>query len=178
MASSHAPVAEPPRTSAPSMPVMPSPEIPSGVPKRLSPQEAEKVARQVKQARVERARRLPATRDGKEPVSIPALPPVPHAPARLTPIVSVTVQMLLDVVAMAGAFVVAYRLRFEEDHIEVAGGAVMEERPGVDYSSAYGIISVKEQPGVANEVEACAVVETINVCRPHFVDVFRQRGGA
>jgi Undecaprenyl-phosphate glucose phosphotransferase len=43
------------------------------------------------------------------------LPPVPITPARLTPLVLVLVQMVLDVAAIAAAFGFSYWLRFESD---------------------------------------------------------------
>jgi len=48
-------------------------------------------------------------------VPIPSLPPAVHAPLRLTPVVFVLVQMVIDVVSVAGAFWLAYWLRFKTD---------------------------------------------------------------
>ncbi len=50
-------------------------------------------------------------------MSIPSLPPAAHAPLRFTPVVFVLVQMVVDVVSVAGAFGLAYWLRFKSDII-------------------------------------------------------------
>ncbi|MDQ6694975.1 MAG: undecaprenyl-phosphate glucose phosphotransferase [Chloroflexota bacterium] len=72
----------------------------------LTSVEAEQMARQ---ARAERARRTaPLPAEGR---AIPALPPRPRSPARLTPVILVLVQMLLDLVGIVGAFLLAYNLR-------------------------------------------------------------------
>lgn len=47
--------------------------------------------------------------------AIPELTPAPHAPIKFAPIVLVLVEMLLDAVAVGGAFGLAYWLRFESD---------------------------------------------------------------
>jgi len=100
LAASHAPVVEPTR------PPQPRP---------ITPQEAEDAARQVSHARAERTRKLPADGQQAGPVVIPSMPPARTAPARLTPLVLVLAQMLLDVVMLATAFALAYWLRFESD---------------------------------------------------------------
>src|SRR5205814_2867798 len=46
---------------------------------------------------------------------LPLLPPAPKAPARVAPILLFLSQTLLDVLAIAGAFMLAYWLRFESD---------------------------------------------------------------
>ncbi len=100
LAASHAPVVEPAR------PPQPRP---------ISPQEAENAARQVRDARVERTRKLPGDGRHTDPLAIPSLPPARTAPARLTPLILVLAQMFLDVVMLALAFALAYWLRFEAD---------------------------------------------------------------
>ena len=68
----------------------------------------------------------PATQDAPSPTqvahaarapqaAIPELTPAPHAPIKFAPIVLVLVEMLLDAVAVGGAFGLAYWLRFESD---------------------------------------------------------------
>jgi Undecaprenyl-phosphate glucose phosphotransferase len=52
---------------------------------------------------------------GELAVAIPALPPAPRHPVRLTPVILVVVQMLLDVFAITAAFALSYYLRFPED---------------------------------------------------------------
>ena len=47
--------------------------------------------------------------------ALPELTPTPHAPIKFAPIVLVLVEMLLDAVAIGGAFGLAYWLRFESD---------------------------------------------------------------
>ncbi len=102
LATSHAPVAEPPSAARPQ----------SGPTLRpISPQEAQRVATNT---RAERARRV-APGGGMPLPDIPSLPPAPHAPVRFTPVAFALVQMLLDVVAIAGAFGLAYWIRFESD---------------------------------------------------------------
>lgn len=95
MAASHAPVAEPERRES------------VAIPRPLSPEEAERITRQ-------RARKARIPSHGA-PGKIPYLPPARHAPTRFTPVALVLVQMLLDVLAIAGAFIVAYWVRFEVD---------------------------------------------------------------
>lgn len=46
---------------------------------------------------------------------LPALPPIPHAPVRFTPLLLVLAQVLLDIAAIAAAFMLAYWLRFNPD---------------------------------------------------------------
>jgi Undecaprenyl-phosphate glucose phosphotransferase len=102
VAASHAPVTEPqPQTQPQNLrtPVRP-----------ISPAEAERIARQ---ATVERARRQ--STGERQPLLIPSLPPAPRPPARLTPVLLVLSEMLLDVLAIAAAFGFAYWLRFESD---------------------------------------------------------------
>ncbi len=109
MASSRAPVAEPGRApgrqgSSATAPVRP-----------ISPEEAGQVARQAQEARAGRAL-LPSQDDnGAAAISIPSLPPAPHAPIRFTPVLLVLAEMLFDAVAVASAFGFAYWLRFESD---------------------------------------------------------------
>jgi len=124
MAASRAPVAEPPRTPSPprSVPVAPpappsSPQVmPVAEPRPVSPEEAERLARQAQDARAERERRDAlngsATHELREVLS---LPPVPKAPLRFAPLVLALIQMGLDMVAVAGSFVFAYWLNFESD---------------------------------------------------------------
>ncbi|HST03489.1 MAG TPA: undecaprenyl-phosphate glucose phosphotransferase [Chloroflexia bacterium] len=47
--------------------------------------------------------------------AIPELTPTPHAPIKFAPIVLVLAEMLLDAVAIGGAFGLAYWVRFESD---------------------------------------------------------------
>ncbi|HYP40074.1 MAG TPA: undecaprenyl-phosphate glucose phosphotransferase [Chloroflexia bacterium] len=103
MAASHAPIAEPKSGNG-------ARGRATGSPQPISPTEAERVARQAQQARIERSQRAAPA---QEPVAIPALPPAQHAPLRLTPVVLMLVQMVFDIVAIAGAFGAAYWLRFE-----------------------------------------------------------------
>ncbi|HEX8597846.1 MAG TPA: undecaprenyl-phosphate glucose phosphotransferase [Chloroflexia bacterium] len=122
MAASHAPVAEPAGASkggrgaggpASSAEVLETAPAPSAVPVPLSPAEAEQVAR---------ARR--DVRQGRtgidEPVQIPSLPPLPKQPAKLTPVVLVLLEMLLDIVAVAGAFATAYAIKSVEEGQQLA----------------------------------------------------------
>ena len=97
LAASHAPVAEPRAGNGRA----------TGQPRSLSADEATALAQAAQQKRARRA--LP------EPEQIPALPPAPRPPARFTPVALMLAQMLIDVVAIGGAFVLAYRLRFESD---------------------------------------------------------------
>jgi Undecaprenyl-phosphate glucose phosphotransferase len=103
MAASHAPVAEPKSGNG-------SHGRATSSPQPISPTEAERVARQAQQARIERARLAPPP---QEPVAIPARPPARHTPPRLTPVVLMLVQIAFDIVAIAAAFGAAYWLRFE-----------------------------------------------------------------
>jgi Undecaprenyl-phosphate glucose phosphotransferase len=92
MAASHAPVAEP---------------------RPLSPEEATAAARAVrKQQRANRPAPSP-----RRPAEVPSLPPAPHTPTQLTPVALVLMEMLIDVVGIAGAFILAYWLRFRSDII-------------------------------------------------------------
>jgi exopolysaccharide biosynthesis polyprenyl glycosylphosphotransferase len=79
------------------------------IPRHLTPQEATAVARAARKTRVIDNR--PAA------TAIPALPPAAHAPVRLTPVVLMLVQMVIDVAAVVGAFGLAYWLRFKSDII-------------------------------------------------------------
>ncbi len=129
MVASHAPVAEPPHASAgapvapprspsTSPPAGPSSSVPVPVPapRPLSPEDAERAARQVQEARAGRAtRELPSPDGNREPDNILILPPLPGAPLRFAPIVLVVAQMLLDMIAIAGSFVFSYWLNFEAD---------------------------------------------------------------
>lgn len=121
MAASHAPVAEPPRAPAsppqrtPSAPSISGPNsAPVSVPRPVSPDDAERIARQAQEARLGRARRV-ASEGSRRPESIIALPPVPGPPLKFAPVVLVLVQMALDMVAVAGSFVFSYWLNFESD---------------------------------------------------------------
>src|SRR5688572_6883041 len=100
LAASHAPLVEP------ALPSQPRP---------VTPQEAESAARQVRQARAERVRNLSSEAEPAGTLALPALPPARTAPARLTPLVLVLAQMVLDVVMLAVAFALAYWLRFDTD---------------------------------------------------------------
>lgn len=112
MAASHAPVAEPARAGkgvraggpAPSTEVIEEAAAASAVPVPLSPAEAEQVARGQRDARQGRT-------GAGEPVQIPSLPPLPKQPAKLTPVVLVLTETLLDVAAVAGAFTTAYAIK-------------------------------------------------------------------
>jgi Undecaprenyl-phosphate glucose phosphotransferase len=55
--------------------------------------------------------------EGTQPAHapIPSLPPAPHPPLRLAPVLLVLFQMLVDLAAMTVAFGLAYWLRFEQD---------------------------------------------------------------
>ena len=103
MVASHAPVAEPKSGNG-------AHGRATGSPQPISPTEAERIARQAQQARIERARRVPPS---QEPEAIPALPPARHTPPRLTPVVLMLVQIAFDIIAIAAAFGAAYWLRFE-----------------------------------------------------------------
>jgi exopolysaccharide biosynthesis polyprenyl glycosylphosphotransferase len=81
-------------------------------PRPLSPTEATAIARASQQERntnTQVIEQAPAT------AAIPSLPPAPHAPVRLTPVVLMLTQMAIDVVAVVGAFGLAYWLRFKTD---------------------------------------------------------------
>jgi Undecaprenyl-phosphate glucose phosphotransferase len=78
----------------------------------LDPDEAMAIARSAQaQGRNSQA----AADEARGLVPIPSLPPAVHAPLRLTPVVFVLVQMVIDVVSVAGAFWLAYWLRFKTD---------------------------------------------------------------
>src|SRR5215216_1448605 len=85
-----APVAEPPR--APVRPVAPGKENGHARPSRSV---------------------RPGGERNKSPR--PSVPPARHAPPRLTPLLFFFAQTLLDVVAVATAYGLAYRLRFDLD---------------------------------------------------------------
>ncbi|HVF99052.1 MAG TPA: undecaprenyl-phosphate glucose phosphotransferase [Chloroflexia bacterium] len=134
MASSHAPVAEPARAGkaapapAPAPPPVPAESsapaasatpptgvldtAPTATPVLLSPAEAEQVARTQRDER----RRTQAV----ETVHIPSLPPLPKQPARLTPVVLVLVETVLDVLAIAGAFTTAYAIKSTQEGQQLA----------------------------------------------------------
>ncbi|HEX8230547.1 MAG TPA: undecaprenyl-phosphate glucose phosphotransferase [Chloroflexia bacterium] len=123
MAASHAPVAEPAGASkggrgaspAPSADALETAPAPSAVPVPLSPVEAEQVARAHRDARQGHTASV-------ETVQIPSLPPLPKHPAKLTPVVLVLVEMLLDIVAVAGAFSTAYAIKSAEEGQQLAPG--------------------------------------------------------
>src|SRR2546430_14483119 len=100
VAASHAPVAEPRAGNGQA----------SGQPRSLSPGEATAVARAAQQERARRTVVAPPEPE-VEPEQIPSLPPAARPPARLTPVVLVLGQMLIDVIAIGGAFILAYKLR-------------------------------------------------------------------
>ncbi len=91
-------------------PARPAHDTPS--PRPLSPDEALNIARQAKRARL---KSVPAHTDSREPPAIPSLPPAPHPPVRVAPVLLVLLQMLADMLAVAAAFGFAYWLRFESD---------------------------------------------------------------
>ena len=98
VASSQAPVADPPEKA----------DVDSGTPiRQLTPDEASRIAR----ARVERSRKA---RKPQRP-ALPSLPPPPRATANIAPLLRLVAQTALDMIAIAGAFVLAYWLRFESD---------------------------------------------------------------
>src|SRR4051794_36225638 len=101
VAASRAPVVEPKRGES---------KAPR-VTRVLSPEEASNIARTGKESRKKPAPTPP------ENQQIPSLPPAPHQPIRFAPIVFVLVEMLIDTVAIAGAFGLAYWLRFRSDII-------------------------------------------------------------
>ncbi|MEO8288676.1 MAG: undecaprenyl-phosphate glucose phosphotransferase [Chloroflexota bacterium] len=102
VAASNAPVAEP-RTGNGKTGTHPRP---------LTPEEATKIARTSREDRENREGR----RKG-QPAQIPSLPPAPHAPIRFTPVALVLLQTLTDIITIAGAFGLAYWLRFRSDII-------------------------------------------------------------
>src|SRR5829696_8759030 len=53
--------------------------------------------------------------DGGRSPEIPALPPARQAPVRSAPLVLFVAQTFLDMLAIAGAFVLAYWIRFQSD---------------------------------------------------------------
>ena len=123
MAASHAPVSEPARAakgerraassssaaSAPATDVLDAAPVTSPVPVPLSPAEAEQVARTNQD---ERLRRTAGTED---PAQIPSLPPLHRQPAKLTPMLLVLAEMLLDIVAVVGAFMAAYTIKSTQE---------------------------------------------------------------
>ncbi|MEA2574847.1 MAG: hypothetical protein QOH93_2145, partial [Chloroflexia bacterium] len=120
MAASHSPVAEPARASkatqtaggAPAE-VLETAPAPSAVPVPLSPAEAEQVARAQRDVRQGRV-------SPEEPVQIPSLPPLPRQPAKLTPVVLVLAEMLLDIMAVGGAFTAAYAIKSSQEGQQLA----------------------------------------------------------
>lgn len=117
MAASHAPVTEPKSGNGAHGRSTGSPHTPQPI----SPTEAERVARQAQQARIERARFAVPVAPAQEPVTILALPPAQHAPLHLTPVVLMLVQIAFDIVAIAAAFGAAYWLRFEVGLLDTLG---------------------------------------------------------
>jgi Undecaprenyl-phosphate glucose phosphotransferase len=85
----------------------------TATPRALSADEAVRLAGHARQARHERV--IHATPASKQSGPIPTLPPVPRAPARLTPLALMLAEMLLDAVALGTAFVLAYWFRFKSD---------------------------------------------------------------
>jgi Undecaprenyl-phosphate glucose phosphotransferase len=84
--------------------------IPTPVTRTLTVEQAQQAASAASEARTTRV--LPASRRRAE---IPALPPAAHAPAKVAPLLLVLFQIVVDIVAIGGAFGFAYWLRFESD---------------------------------------------------------------
>ncbi|HET9496221.1 MAG TPA: undecaprenyl-phosphate glucose phosphotransferase [Chloroflexia bacterium] len=83
---------------------------PSPVTRTLTAEQAQQAATAAREARATRV--LPASRRRPE---IPPLPPATHPPTKVAPVMLVLLEMLVDVLAIAGAFSFAYWLRFESD---------------------------------------------------------------
>lgn len=115
-------------------------KIPVPVPVPISALEAEQVARtqQADRARISPAAVVaptPGAAVPTAPLDIPSLPPVPRSPARLTPVVLVLLEIVLDITSIAGGFTLAFVLYF-------SGGDQVASAPDVSNYTRMLVVTV------------------------------------